>query len=138
VRDLITLRSVVISVLLAAAGAGIFFAFTSSKDEPPPVRVGGAVEAVSPQPDTLALRQDTITADLAAGYTGVLLVRGVEIPEDQLHRTPGLNLVSYTPGPDTETGPLAPGKARLTVVYWPTAETREASSERFTWEITVH
>lgn len=137
-RDLVNPRSIVISVLLAMAAGGIFFAFTSSKDEPPPARVGGAVEAVSPQPGTLALRQDTISADLASGYTGVLLVRGVEIPEDQLQRTPGLNLVSYNPGPETETGPLAPGKARLTVVYWPVAESRQEAAKRFTWEVTVH
>jgi hypothetical protein len=138
VRDLVTLRSIVISVLLVLAGAGLFYAFTSSKDEPPPARVGGAVESVSPQPSTLALRQETITADLAAGYTAVLLVRGVEIPEDQLRRTPGLNQVSYTPGPDTETGPLAPGKARVTVVYWPVGETRQTAARRFSWEFTVH
>lgn len=137
-RDLVSLRSVIISVLLAVAAGGLFFAFTSSEDEPAPVRVGGAVEAVSPQPGTLALRQETISADLATGYTGVLLVRGVEIPEDQLQRTPGLNLVAYTPGPDTETGPLAPGKARLTVVYWPVAESRQEAARRFTWEVTVH
>ncbi len=136
-RDLFTLRSVVISILLAVAAGGLVFAFTSSKDEPPPARVSGPVEAVSPRPGSLALRQETITADLASGYTGVLLVRGVEIPEDQLQRTEGLNLVSYTPGPDTETGPLDPGKARITVVYWPLAESRSAA-QRFSWEFTIH
>lgn len=138
VRDLVTMRSVVISVLLALAGGGIIYAFASSADEAPPRRLGGAVEAVSPEPGSLAVRQDTITADLAAGYTGVLLVRGVEIPEDQLRRTPGLNLVSYTPGPDTETGPLSPGQARITVVYWPAGQSRQANAQRFTWEFTIH
>ena len=42
------------------------------------------IEAVSPKPDSNTGLVDTVTVDLADRYTGVLVIDGVEIPEDQL------------------------------------------------------
>src|SRR5258707_1208269 len=44
------------------------------------------IQAVSPKPDELTSLVDTVSVDLADQYTGVLVIDGVEIPEDQLDR----------------------------------------------------
>ena len=66
---------------------------------------------MQPAPDELALRQDRIFVQLDDDYTGVLLVDGVEIPEDQTRppRRPehgGLHAWS-----GTETGALRTGRS---------------------------
>src|SRR5918999_1722122 len=71
-----------------------------------PELVDTAVERVIPADGDLDLRQARIGIDLAVGYTAVLVIDGVEIPEDQLQRVEPLNQVFFTPGPGTEIGAL--------------------------------
>jgi hypothetical protein len=128
-----------VSVLLAAAAAMLYVGFTSSVDHTTQDTTRDQrVETVQPDPAGTALRQSRIFAQLAKGYTGVLVVDGSEIPEDQLDRREGLNTVGYTPGPGTETGSLKPGQRCAVVVYWPATSTREASSQTYRWCWQVH
>lgn len=134
---LVTPRRLLLSFLLALAAMGVVFAFTEGEDEPP-VRTVAGVESVFPAQGQLVLRQDRIIADLRTGFQGVLQIDGVEIPEDQLQRTPELGIVQYTPGPGTETGPLAPGRHTARVVFWDATAGREAGTRSYTWTFQVH
>lgn len=137
IRDLVTARKVVLSFLLALAVVLLVVSFTSSREAPTVVATGG-VEGVSPQPGEFALRQDRIRADLTDGMTGVLVIDGVEIPEDQLQRTPELGLVSYAPAPGNEIEELAPGEHQATVLFWDPQIGREAGSRSYTWRFQAH
>ena len=133
-----TVRRLVITLLLAVAAVLLGLGFSMSGDETDTVGVTDvAVEALIPPPGDLELRQSEIGVDLVPGYTGVLVVDGREIPEDQLRRIDALNQVFYTPGPETETGPLTPGRHRVTAIFWPANRTREAA-RRVSWEFNVH
>lgn len=136
---LITRYRVIVSVLLALAAAIFYVGVTRSVD-PPEESVGlnRFVTSVEPEPNALALRQAHIVARLASGYTGVLLIDGVEIPEDQLDRLEGINTVGFTPGKGTETGALKPGRRCATVVYWPIESTRARASGSHGWCWSVH
>jgi hypothetical protein len=128
----VTPRRLVIWVLLAASFIGVVFAFTTSRDEEPPRVQDEAVVRVFPQEGDINVRQDAIGVELAFGYTGVIQVDRVEIPEDQLDRIAGINRISYTPGPGKEIGALAPGRHCATTVFWRQSESRE-QARTYTW-----
>lgn len=130
---LVTPYRLVVSIALAAAFAGLWYAFTSSEDDPPATFTDSRVLLVRPAQDSNALRQERIFARVTDDYTGVLDVDGIEIPEDQLDRREGLSSIGYTPGPGTETGALEPGRRCATVIFWPISSTREAGADTYRW-----
>lgn len=138
-KRLVTPYRVVVSVLISAAVAMILVGFISSVDpsEESTARDQRVVQ-VLPEPNDAALRQSRIFARLADNYSGVLVVDGYEIPDDQIDRSEGANTVAYTPGEGTETGELKPGQRCATVIFWPDASTRAASAQRYTWCWQVH
>lgn len=123
-------------VLAALAVGGIVFAFSAPTHED---RVGrpAAVESVSPSGGNLDLRQVTISADLAAGYTGYLTIDGVEVPADDLVFVAALNSVTLTPQPDSDYRELQPGPHCAGVVYWQIGQSQE-SSQTYTWCFRLH
>ena len=136
-QPIVTLRRIVISVLVAVGIGGLILAFSEGESEPPTVTVPG-VESVSPLPNTFALRQDRVIADLQSGFDGILQIDGVEIPDDQLQRTVELGIVSFAPGPEKEFEALAPGRHRARVVFWPASEGRGEESRIYEWFFNVH
>src|SRR5437868_7051383 len=119
-------RQLVMGFLLAAAVGGVVFAF-SAPTHHDTVGRPAAVEAVSPPGGDLDLRQTTISADLAPGYTGYLTFDGVEVGEDDLQRVDALNSVTLTPQPDSNYRVLQPGPHCASVVYWPVGLSRNDS-----------
>ena len=69
------------------------------------------VESISPENGALAGLVDDVTVDLADNLTGVLVIDGVEIPEDQLNRIAELGVITLPPGPRQGDQPL-PSPAR--------------------------
>ncbi len=113
-----SIRPLVIIVLLAVAGVGFVWAFSSSPRPTEPKT--GAVLSESPPPGDLDLRQATVGVTLAAGYTGDLYVDGVKVPEDELHRVPALYQITLVPKPGGQFN-LGPGRHCASVTYWPLA-----------------
>lgn len=123
-------------VLAALAVGGIVFAFSAPTHEDPIGRPS-AVESVSPAGGNLDLRQVTISADLAAGYTGYLTFDGVEVPADDLVFVQALNSVTLTPQPDSDYLELQPGPHCAGVVYWLIGQSRE-SAQTYQWCFRLH
>ncbi|HEX2273767.1 MAG TPA: hypothetical protein VHG90_07835 [Acidimicrobiales bacterium] len=129
-------RRIVLSLIVAAAVAVLVFAFTApdpKNEEPKP----DAVEMVFPQPGDRDLRQAEIVADLAPGYTGYLLIDGVEVPQDDIRFVDALNRVSLEPTEDSDYRVLASGRHCATVVYRRIGEPREQSNS-YRWCFSVH
>jgi hypothetical protein len=76
------------------------------------------IQAVSPAPNQITSLVDTVTVDLADQYTGVLVIDGKEIPEDQLDRVVGIQTVSFRPGPDKAFSRFRDGENQVVVKYW--------------------
>jgi hypothetical protein len=91
------------------------------------------IDSVSPAPGDLSRLQDTITADLRDDLTGVLLIDGQEVPEDQLERIVPLAQVSFRPGADKDLERLEPGAHTVTVEYWPQGKARPRNPGSYTW-----
>ena len=98
------------------------------------------IESVIPTPGSALLAQDEVGADLLDTYTGVLLIDGAEIPEDQVRRSTPLGQVWFRPGEDKEIIRFEEGLHSATILYWPQekgeAGRREARS--FTWSFRAH
>jgi len=101
---------------------------SSSRGELP-----ATIESISPQRGELTGLIDDITVDLDDSYTGVLLVDGREIPEDQLDRIEQLGVISFRPGPGKEITRLATGENTVVVYYWPRTDPRPAKPFVFSW-----
>jgi hypothetical protein len=91
------------------------------------------VEQVFPAPGSLAIPQAAIGVDLDDAYTGVLILDGVELPEDQYVRIKELGQVQWMPGEGQEQRELDAIEHTVTVAYWRTIESRETGTKRFTW-----
>jgi hypothetical protein len=115
---LVTFPRVVMSVLLAFAGAALYVSATLEDDSTEPVRPS-LVRTVSPAPGSAQLRQTEIFVELPSDYRGRLIVNGKPIPEDQVHVVPGLNRISFTPGKDKEIESLPAGQNCAVVSYQP-------------------
>ncbi len=76
-------------------------------------------------------------ADLLDTYTGVLLIDGVELPEDQLRINLPLGEVGFRPGPKNDITRFEEGLHTATIVYWPQDRSREVAKS-FTWQFRAH
>jgi hypothetical protein len=129
-------RRIVLSLIVAAAVAGLVFAFTAPdprEEQPKP----DAVERVFPQPGDRDLRQTTIVADLAPGYTGYLLIDGVEVPLDDIQFVDALNTVTLEPTEESDFRQLDSGTHCVTVVYRRIGQPRDQSNS-YRWCFSVH
>lgn len=95
------------------------------------------IESVIPAPGAGILAQDDVGADLLDTFTGVILIDGVEIPEDQLRINLPLGEVSFRPGEGKDIARLEEGLHSATIVYWPQDRSRE-DAKSFTWQFRAH
>ena len=124
------------TLIAAIAVGGFVFAFsgpTQDKggDTPP------AVESVFPVSGNLELRQVSIYADLAPGYTGYLAIDGNEVPEDDIQFVPALNTVTLKPQPGSDFETFEPGPHCATVFYRQIGQPRSNSSA-YRWCFRLH
>ncbi len=91
------------------------------------------IESVEPIQDGLASSSSSIVVDLADDQTGVIILDGTEIPEDQLRRTEDLGIVEFRPGEGREVSRFEPGYHRVSVLYWPRTGKR-SEGQSFSWE----
>jgi len=125
------------SLIAAVAVGGFVFAFSAPKVKPAGP-LPSAVEGVSPPGGDLDLRQITIAADLAPGFTGYLLIDGVEAPRDDLQIVPALNSITLAPQPGSDYEDLQPGPHCVTVVYRMIGQPETPTDGRFRWCFKLH
>jgi hypothetical protein len=151
-RHPLDVRRLGASLLIAGALALIIYGFASAETGDQAVEISDpAVERVIPAPGALVLRQSQVGADLAAGYRGVLIIDGNELPTDDIQPAgatsnagpitgaqfdPALNTVLYLPRPGAVLPEFAPGEHHITVVYWRMDETRD-QARQFDWTFKV-
>lgn len=126
------------ALLLAVATAAFVGAYLTLADsgEDPVLSSGGQdeyVEQLIPQRDNQVPQQQPLGIDLVTGWTGVLVVNGTEIPEDELDVTPELGLVQFTPGEGRTVEQLEGGRNCVTAIVWPLSEGRAEGSRNVQW-----
>lgn len=133
-----TLRRGLVVLAVLALLAGVVFAFTlvDTDDGTNDIAVtdAGPVEQLIPPRDSEILRQEAVGVDLRPGWTGVLIVNGVEIPEDQVDddNVASLGQLLYTPGAGKVIERFEAGENCVTAVVWRVQESR-ADSRNVPW-----
>lgn len=131
-------RRTLVTLAVIALLGGVVLAFSKvSRDDGTndiAVTESGPVEQLIPPRNSEILRQDVTGVDLRPGWTGVLIVNGVEIPEDQLDLDDleSLGQVLFTPGEDKAVERYEAGENCVTAVVWRVEETR-ADSRTVDW-----
>ena len=147
------LVSAVIAVGLVLVARGFLVSVTGEERSDLPA----TIESVAPVPDAeQALAQTNVFADLAPGYTGVLVIDGVEIETVDLSEVqanpvepgeqvsippvtvfePGNSTLTYTPSSNGPVPRFDPGVHRVEVIHWRVDEGRQRARS-FTWQFVV-
>ena len=132
-------RVLVVAVLLVAVG---LVALSSRyKGEPSdPTTLDSAVQRLIPADESpAALRQAEIGIDLAPGWTAVLTINGVRIPEDEYRRNDPENQIFFTPRRGRVIEELAPGRVVAVATIWRPVDqqTETQGSRQVTWNFRV-
>lgn len=140
----------VIAIGIVLVARGVLVGVTGDDRVPLPA----AVESVQPVPDAVqALSQTNVFVDLAANYTGVLQIDGIEIPTQnvaELQAAPGEQVdlppvtifepgnftLTFTPSGDAAIEEFTSGRHQVRLVYWRIDEGRDRARS-FTWWFNV-
>jgi hypothetical protein len=135
----VTRRVLTFVIAVLAIGAIVYAAqlAQTGDDVDEPVLSGADVEALIPPRNSEILAQEPLGIDLAPGYTGVLIVNGIEIPEDQLIRRNGLDEILYRPSGDDAAVEYVAGENCVVALVWPVEESRlEARTVSWCFNVT--
>ncbi len=80
---------------------------------------------------------DDIEVRLRSGLTGVLVLNGKRLPEDQLVVDNATSTITFRPGPGREISRLAAGANDVGVLYWKQTEPEPAKPQSFGWTFRV-
>jgi len=130
-------RFKVIASLVAAAAIALFavaiLTLSGNKDQGLSADNAKVVDALIPTANTQVPQQSSVGIDLVAGWDGVLRINGVEIPEDELVKTPQTGLIMFTPGDGKAVEEFETGRNCVTAVIWPIAEGRGPADRQVPW-----
>jgi hypothetical protein len=129
--------AIVIVALLAAANLAIFVLAKSDTSRESTTGLPFDIVSLQPRPGELIRPQDTVTAQLRTNLTGVLVLDGQEIPEDQIDRVAELGEVSFRPGAGKDLRQFPPGTHTLVVKYWLQGKPRPVHPVAFAWTFRV-
>lgn len=128
-------RLLITLVVLACIGGLVIAVQRADTGEPDTPRAGApdVIDFLIPAHGSEVLQQANVAADLAVGWTGTLVLNGTEIPENQLIREPGQNIVEFRPGPGRVVEQLPPGRNCAQVITWRVNESRERARTPVEW-----
>lgn len=119
--------------LIVVLNLGVVLLANSDTSVDGRARLPNDIESINPERGEITGLVDDVSVDLLDSLTGVLVVDGLEIPEDQLDRVEELGLITFRPGPGKELTQFRAGDNTVEVLYWPRTEDRPAEPARYGW-----
>jgi hypothetical protein len=95
--------------------------------------ISADVEQIRPAPGSIVNPLDDIEVRLRPGLTGVLVLNGKRLPEDQQIIDAATSTITFRPGPGREVSRLAAGTNDVAVLYWKQTEAEPATPGSFGW-----
>lgn len=95
------------------------------------------VRQVRPAPGSIANPLDDIEVRLRSGLTGVLVLNGTRLPEDQLVIDNATSTITFRPADGREVSRLPAGRNDVAVRYWRQTEPEPPRPESFGWSFQV-
>lgn len=127
----------VVGVLLVVLNLIALLAYFSDTDDEGRQQPTSEVAQVKPGPGSIASPQDDVEVRLRSGLTGVLVIDGQRIPEDQLEIDPATSRIIFRPGQDQEFETFEAGDHQATVLYWKQTKSEPASPDSFSWNFRI-
>jgi hypothetical protein len=133
------LRRLVIGLVIAGSLGVIFYGCSKIEHDDGTndiaVTDSSPAEQLIPPRNSEILRQEAVGIDLKAGWTGVLQVNGVEIPEDQVDddALASTGVLTYTVGDDKAVERFIAGENCVTAIVWRVEDTRDEAAAPITW-----
>lgn len=144
----------VASLVLAAGLTMVGFAFATAETGRDAQGLPESIDLISPEQGDEVLRQTAVTADLAPGYEGQLVIDGRVIPVETISPQaevepgqdvgddilvtrfdPGSGTLTYQPQEGAEIESFATGTHQVELIYWQRIEPDRKRS--FTWQFRV-
>jgi len=91
------------------------------------------IAQVRPAPGSIVNQLDDIEVHLRSGLTGVIVLNGKRIPEDQLVIDNATSTISFRPGEGKEISRLPAGANDAAVLYWSQTQPEPAKPRSFGW-----
>lgn len=128
---------VIAAAVVAVAIAMLAYGCTalSNGNDDPVLNSGEAkiVDNLIPRRNSQVPQQSSIGIDLAPGWTGTLVLNGVEIPEDELQKTPQIGVIEYTPGPNKTVPRFRTGQNCVNAIIWQLKDGRGVADRNIPW-----
>jgi hypothetical protein len=128
--------AIVVVVLVLVANLGVFLLSQSDTSRGGRTLPEG-IDTIDPAPGELVGPETTITADLRGDLTGVLVIDGAEVPDDQLDRVVNLGVVSFRPGSDKDLDRFTEGGHSAVIEYWSQTKERPRNPASYSWSFRV-
>jgi hypothetical protein len=117
----------------------IFLGFNSDTSDEGQQAVNRDVLQIRPGRGSLVNEQTDIEVRLRSGLTGVLVLNGTRLPEDQLVIDNATSTITFRPAEGKEVSSLPAGTNNVAVLYWSQTEPEPPAGERgnFGWSFQV-
>jgi hypothetical protein len=131
--------AIVVAGLLVVVNLVIFLGVSSDTSDQGQQGISKDVLRISPGRGSIVNPLDDVEVRLRSGLTGVLVLNGTRLPEDQLVIDTATSTITFRPGPGKEIDRLPAGANNLAVLYWRQTEAEPPPGERgnFGWSFRV-
>ena len=151
----LTMMNIGMTLIVAAALGLIVLGFASATTGDKSTTINDpAVDRVQPAPGDLVLRQSEVGIYLAAGYRGILIIDGQEIPTFEITASdtgsatpfdkivdarydPGQHTVLFTPQVGSTVQAFSPGRHKVTAIFWRDRVEAREQGRAITWFFSV-
>jgi hypothetical protein len=124
---------IVVAGLALVVNLAIVLGMNSDTSDRGKQGVTADVEQIRPAAGSIVNPLDDIEVRLRPGLTGVLVLNGKRLPEDQLVIDNATSTITFRPGPGREVSTLAAGVNDITVLYWKQTEPEPATPDSYGW-----
>jgi len=123
----------IVAVAIAMLAYGCSALSSGNKD--PVLSTGDAkiVDNLIPRRNSEVPQQSDVGIDLAPGWTGTLVLNGVEIPKDELQITPELGVIEFTPGKGKAVEHFRGGQNCVQAIIWRISDGRGVADRTIPW-----
>jgi hypothetical protein len=130
---------IVVGGLALVVSLFILLGYNSDTTDQGRQELSADVRQVRPAPGSIANPLDDIEVRLRSGLTGVLVLNGTRLPEDQLVIDNATSTITFRPAEGQEVPRLAAGRNDVDVLYWRQTEPEPPAGERgsFGWGFQV-
>jgi hypothetical protein len=129
----------VVGALALVVNLVIVLGMSSDTSDQGKQAVNRDIEQVSPAPGSIVNPLDDVVVRLRGGLTGVLVINGKRLPEDQLTIDNATSTITFRPDAGKELETLPAGTNDAAVLFWKQTEPEPPAGERdsFRWSFRV-